>query len=64
MAQPAATPTKSTPAVSLELRDMTAAADLLEALRGNPPATEADARRRTRLADNLGRALFGRLLAQ
>ncbi|MFF4337473.1 MULTISPECIES: hypothetical protein [Streptomyces] len=64
MAQPATTPTKPTPAVALELRDMTAAADLLEALRGNPPRTEADARRRTRLADNLGRAFFGTLVGQ
>ncbi|MEU3704766.1 hypothetical protein AB0E82_21060 [Streptomyces anulatus] len=64
MAQPATTPTKPAPAVALELRDMTAAADLLEALRGNPPRTEADARRRTRLADNLDRAFFGTLVGQ
>ncbi|MEU9777558.1 hypothetical protein [Streptomyces sp. NPDC047968] len=65
MAQPATTPTKPAPApaVALELRDMTAAADLLEALRGNPPRTEADARRRSRLADNLDRALSTPLLA-
>ncbi|MDJ0465056.1 hypothetical protein [Streptomyces sp. H27-C3] len=64
MTQPVTTPPVRTPAVALELRDLTAAADLLEALRGNPPATEADARRRTRLAENLGRAFFGHLVSQ
>ncbi|MFJ1837910.1 hypothetical protein ACIOJ9_29075 [Streptomyces sp. NPDC088175] len=64
MAQPATTPTKPAPAVALELRDMAAAADLLEALRGNLPRTEADARRRTRLADNLDRAFFSTLVGQ
>ncbi|SDM76579.1 hypothetical protein [Streptomyces wuyuanensis] len=50
------------PAVALELRDLTAAADLIEALRGTPPATEAAARRRQQLADRLDRALFARLI--
>lgn len=49
------------PAVSIELRDLAAAADLIEALRGIPPATEAAARRRTALADRLAHGLFHRL---
>lgn len=48
--------------ISFELRDLAAAADLIEALRGQPPATDTDARRRERLADLLDRALFGELL--
>ncbi|MDI9885343.1 hypothetical protein QMZ92_13295 [Streptomyces sp. HNM0645] len=50
------------PAVSIELRDLTAAADLIEALRGTPPTTETAARRRARLADRLDRALFAHLI--
>lgn len=50
------------PAVQIELHDLTAAADVLEALRGQPPKTPADARRRARLADRLDRALFTTLL--
>lgn len=48
--------------ISFELRDKAAAADLIEALRGAPPASEQDARRRERLADLLENALFGELL--
>lgn len=48
--------------ITFELRDLTAAADLIEALRGNEPATDVDARRRERLADLLDDALFGELL--
>ncbi|MBP8536109.1 hypothetical protein [Streptomyces sp. MK37H] len=50
------------PAISLDLRDLTAAADLLEALRGQAPRTDADARRRERLANSLDRALFTNLI--
>lgn len=48
--------------IAFELRDLTAAADLIEALRGQPPASDVDARRRERLADLLDRALFRDLL--
>jgi hypothetical protein len=50
------------PAVAIELRDLTAAADLIEALRGTPPANESAARRRQQLADRLDQALFARLI--
>jgi hypothetical protein len=43
--------------IAFELRDLAAAADLIEALRGNAPETDADARRRERLADLLDDAL-------
>ena len=46
----------------IEVRDQDAAADLIDALRGQPPATKALARRRARLADELARALFIDLL--
>ncbi|TQE33173.1 hypothetical protein [Streptomyces ipomoeae] len=59
-----AAPSSKPPAIALELRSLTAAADLLDALRGIPPATEADARRRARLADQLGPALCWRLQRQ
>lgn len=52
----------SRPAVAIELRDLNAAADLIEALRGTPPPTEAAARRRQQLADRLDKALFSRLI--
>jgi hypothetical protein len=52
------------PAVALELSDLTAAADVLDALRGTPPTTEAEARRRARLAERLSVAFFGRLQHQ
>lgn len=48
--------------IAFELRDLDAAADLIEALRGQPPASDADARRRERLADLLDWALFRELL--
>jgi len=48
--------------IAFELRDKTAAADLIEALRGAPPASDQDARRRERLADLLEDALFADLL--
>ncbi|MGW1158453.1 hypothetical protein ACWD5Q_06670 [Streptomyces sp. NPDC002513] len=49
------------PTVSIDLHDQ-AAADLIEALRGQPPRTEADAQRRERLADQLDKALFACLI--
>lgn len=51
------------PPITVELRDAGAAADLIEALRGTPPRTDADARRRNRLADLLDQALFHTLIS-
>jgi hypothetical protein len=48
--------------IAFELRDLAAAADLIEALRGHAPETDRDARRRERLADLLDDALFAELL--
>lgn len=51
-------------ALSIELRDLDAAADLIDALRGRPPATKHDARRRQQLAARLDKALFASLITK
>ena len=43
--------------VALEVTDVTAA-DIVEALRGRPPANDAEERRRQALADLLAKSLF------